>query len=96
MKTLRKQTLQNGERKSTWSQADSLASPFLWPHVKRKWIEVIQWLIDNGYTNNNEDKVNGCESFFRWWISGKSFDKFYADEFIQQKIDFEKHEGTDI
>lgn len=44
----------------------------------------------------NEDKVNGCESFFRWWISGKSFDKFYADEFIQQKIDFEKHEGTDI
>lgn len=26
---------------------------------------------------------------FRWWISDKSFDKFYADEFLQQKIEFD-------
>lgn len=25
---------------------------------------------------------------FKWWISGKSFDKFYADEVLQQKIKF--------
>ena len=25
---------------------------------------------------------------FRWWISGKSYDKFYADNFLQKKLDF--------
>lgn len=58
-----------------------------WPHVKSNWIKAIQWLIDNGYTNHN---YSDAETGFRWWISGKSFDKFYADEFLQQKIDFEK------
>ena len=58
-----------------------------WPHVKSNWIKAIQWLIDNGYMNHN---YSDAETGFRWWISGKSFDKFYADEFLQQKIDFEK------
>lgn len=47
------------------------------PHVKRKWLETIQHLIDNGYMNCN---FSDAETGFRWWISGKSFDKFYADE----------------
>ena len=64
-----------------------------WPHVKSNWIKAIQWLIDNGYIDFN---LSDAETGFRWWISGKSFDKFYADEFMQQKIDFEKHEGTFI
>ena len=25
---------------------------------------------------------------FRWWISGKSYDKFYEDNFLQKKLDF--------
>ena len=58
-----------------------------WPHVKRNWKKTIQWLIDNGYTNYN---FNDAEIGFLWWISGKSFDKFYADEFMQRKIDFEQ------
>ena len=58
-----------------------------WPHVKRNWLKTIQWLIDNGYIDHN---FSDAETGFRWWISGKSFDKFYADEFMQQKIDFEK------
>ena len=57
-----------------------------YPHVKRKWIETIQWLIDNGYVNHN---FSDAETGFRWWISGNSFEKFYADEFLQQKIEFE-------
>ena len=32
------------------------------------------------------DPVDG----FRWWISGKSFAQFHADEFQQQKINFEQ------
>lgn len=56
-----------------------------WPHVKRNWIKTIKWLIDNGYINYN---FKDAETGFRWWISGKSFDKFYADEVLQQKINF--------
>lgn len=56
-----------------------------YPHVKRGWLKAIQWLIDNGYVNHN---FQDAETGFNWWISGKSFDKFYADEVLQQKIDF--------
>ena len=58
-----------------------------YPHVKRGWIQVIQWLIDNGYVNH---KFQDAETGFNWWISGKSFDKFYSDEVLQQKIDFKE------
>ena len=56
-----------------------------WPHVKRNWIKTIQWLKDNGYNSRAEESA---ETGFRWWISGKSFAKFYADDFLQQKINF--------
>lgn len=58
-----------------------------YPHVKRGWIKAIQWMIDNGYVNHN---FQNPEVGFRWWISGKSFKKFYADEVLQQKINFEQ------
>lgn len=57
-----------------------------WPHVKRNWVKTIQWLIDNGYIKYN---FRNADTGFRWWISGKSFKKFYADEFLQQKIKFD-------
>lgn len=56
------------------------------PHVKHKCIQTIQKLIDAGYINHN---FQDAEFGFKWWISGKSFDKFYAEEVLQQKIDFE-------
>ena len=58
-----------------------------WPHVKRNWIKTIQWLKEYGH-----DACPGisAEENFRWWISGKSFKEFYADEFMQRKIDFEE------
>ena len=58
-----------------------------WPHVRHNWIKTIQWLIDNGYIDRN---FNDAETGFRWWISGKSFAQFHADEFQQQKINFEQ------
>lgn len=56
-----------------------------WPHVKRNWIKAIQWLIDNGYIDHN---FTDAETGFRWWISGKNYKQFYADEYQQLKIDF--------
>lgn len=55
------------------------------PHVKHKWIQAIQKLIDEGYINRS---FSDAEFGFDWWISDKSFEKFYADEVLQQKIDF--------
>ncbi|HIW87222.1 MAG TPA: phosphoadenosine phosphosulfate reductase family protein [Candidatus Onthomorpha intestinigallinarum] len=56
-----------------------------WPHVKRNWIKAIQYLKDNGYNSHPEESA---ETNFRWWISGKSYKEFYADEFLQRKFDF--------
>jgi phosphoadenosine phosphosulfate reductase len=55
------------------------------PHVRHKWIQTIQKLIDAGYTNHT---FSDAEFGFSWWISGKSFDKFYADEVMQRKLEF--------
>ena len=60
-----------------------------WPHVKRNWIKAIQWMKDNGYSNHVEECA---EMNFRWWISGKGYKQFYADEFLQQKIEFKDNE----
>lgn len=57
-----------------------------YPHVERKWIEAIRKLIENGYIRRNFDDP---EFGFRWWLSGESFDKFYAKEVLQKKIDFD-------
>ena len=67
-----------------WQKAKEIKR---WPHVKRNWIKTIQWLIDNGYIDYN---FNDAETGFRWWISGKSYKQFYADEFLQQKIEFKE------
>lgn len=37
--------------------------------------------------NNVEDII--AENIFDWWISGKSYKKWYADKFLQLKIDFD-------
>lgn len=58
-----------------------------WPHVKRNWIKAIQWLIDNGDIDHN---FTDAETGFRWWISGKNYKQFYADEYQQFKIDFKE------
>lgn len=60
-----------------------------WPHVKRNWLKTIQWFKDNGYSNHVEESA---EMNFRWWISGKNYKQFYADEFLQQKIEFKDND----
>ena len=59
------------------------------PHVKKKWESTIEKLIDAGYMGRD---LHDPEAMFRWWISGKNFTQFYAEEYLQQKIDFEDYE----
>ena len=35
----------------------------------------------------SEDEI--AESIFDWWISGKGYEKWFAEKYLQQKIDFE-------
>lgn len=46
-----------------------------------------------GYREPTEDEI--AENIFDWWISGKSYSKWYADKFLQLKIpfDFEERES---
>lgn len=59
------------------------------PHAKRNWIKTIQKLIDGGFINRN---FSDPEMGFKWWVSGKNFDQFYADEVLQQKLNFDNNE----
>lgn len=56
------------------------------PHVKRNWENTFEWLIKNKWTKNQQLKDK--ELAFKWWISGKSFKQFHAEEVLQQKIEF--------
>ncbi|MDR3266246.1 MAG: phosphoadenosine phosphosulfate reductase family protein [Tannerella sp.] len=70
------------------SRKQSLRDVERFPHVKKKWIETIKKLAEAGYINHSKLKENP-EVGFDWWISRKSYRKFYSDEFLQGKIDFE-------
>ena len=41
-----------------------------------------------GYDEPTEDEI--AEKIFSWWISGKAYSKWYADEYLQMRMDFEE------
>lgn len=54
-----------------------------YPHVEENWKKSIQKLIDLGYINHDFDDPSFC---FEWWISGKSYKQFYAENIQQLKL----------
>lgn len=40
-----------------------------------------------GQNEPTEDEI--AEKIFNWWISGKSYEKWYAETYLQTKIEFE-------
>lgn len=40
-----------------------------------------------GLTEEQEREI--AENIYDWWISGKGYKKWYAEKFLQQKLDFE-------
>ena len=69
-----------------------------YPHVRRNWIKAIKeiratvigdnMILNNYWGDGTEDEK--CEQIFNWWVSGKSYDEWYADTFLQQSIDFKE------
>lgn len=35
---------------------------------------------------NSAEERQICENIFDWWISGKSYERWYADKFMQGKL----------
>lgn len=58
-----------------------------YPHVKRNWIKVMRYLIEHGYRCHD---ITDAEEMFDWWISGKSYEKWYADKYLQLHFDFKE------
>lgn len=54
-----------------------------YPHIEKNWKKAIKKLIDIGYINHNFDDPNFG---FDWWISGKSYKQFYAENVTQLKL----------
>lgn len=67
------------------SQRQKIKELARWPHVRRNWLKAIKWLMDNGYVNYN---FKSPEFGLKWWISGKSFKEFSADEVMQCRLNF--------
>ncbi|MCD8313190.1 MAG: phosphoadenosine phosphosulfate reductase family protein [Bacteroidales bacterium] len=60
-----------------------------YPQMTKLWKRAMQWLIDTGHERTFRDP----ETFFRWWLSGKSREAFVADELAQGTLDFDKTEN---
>lgn len=68
------------------------------PHVKRLWCKAIKqiradnigdnMIINNYWGEGTEDEK--CEQVFNWWITGKSYDEWYAETYLQGKLDFDE------
>lgn len=56
------------------------------PHVGKNWRKTIEWLIENKW--KDKPLLQDPDLVLKWWISKKSFKEFYADEVMQQKLEF--------
>lgn len=56
------------------------------PHVGKNWRKTIEWLIENKW--KDKPLLQDPDMALKWWISKKSFNEFYADEVMQQKLEF--------
>lgn len=67
-----------------------------WPHVKRNWIKAIKTARQRGgfkerfmpSSGQYEDEDAIAEAIFDWWISSLPYKKWYAEKYLQYKIDF--------
>ena len=60
-------------------------------YQKSEWNKMWRETIRGGYLSSNltEEQENEiAENIYDWWISGKSYKQWYAEKFLQTKLDF--------
>lgn len=64
--------------------------------IERPTTESGQVFLDNpsvsGLTEGKDEEDIIAENIFDWWVSGKSYNKWYSEKFLQQKIDWGDNE----
>ena len=55
-----------------------------YPHVKKNWIKACAKLKEKGLVCHDLSP----DDMFDWWISGKSYKRWYAEKYLQQKFKF--------
>ena len=78
------------------SQKQKMLENARYPHVKRGWIRAIKAILATpGFSSSSssdrltEEQENEiAENIYDWWISGKSYKRWYAEKFQQMKFDF--------
>lgn len=68
-----------------------------YPHAKHRWLETIKEMRRRGFMRNIDEYIDTSvytedemsEYVFDWWIKGESVNKYVADTFLQQQINFE-------
>lgn len=85
------------------SKSCNLRNIKMFPHIKRGWIRAIKairsekvfkegfiwWNIKVNWDEQiepSEDEI--AEAIFDWWLSGKSYNRWYAEKYMQLSLDF--------
>ena len=58
-----------------------------------QWVGFSESPISSGVGIGQWSEYEIAEAIFDWWISGKPYKQWYADKYLQQKINFEQDEN---
>lgn len=50
----------------------------------------------SGVAEGKDEEDIIAENIFDWWVSGKSYNKWYAEKYLQQQINFDFNDETTI
>lgn len=72
------------------NKSEKLAEIRRYPHVYRNWIKAIKSIKAIKANRKGSFPVwkHTSEEIFDYWISGDNYKKWYAENFLQQKLDF--------
>lgn len=48
----------------------------------------------SGVAEGKDEEDIIAENIFDWWVSGKSYNKWYAEKYLQQQINFDFNDET--
>ena len=82
-----------------WTQLDSTKNPTGYKNGNKRRNTGIWSLAMHGFSDSSssdrltEEQENEiAENIYDWWISGKSYKEWYADKFLQTKLEFPEEE----
>ena len=85
---------------SRCDRSNAQPQKYIWKRYQKSewnkmWTETIGFSSSSSSDRLTEERENEiAENIYDWWISGKSYKKWYADKFLQLKIEFPEDNET--